>query len=320
LKVKPLEITSHDFDAIQLRNLDRYKSIVDDWPLMMDYLKRPLMKTGWLNPLKTSFSSFRASDWLDPEDYTRIAWRPNGLKFKKGSKIGKSLAYDLGLLHIQEEASMLPVHVLEPCPGERVLDFCAAPGNKTAEIAVRMDNTGTLVANDIEPMRLRGLKITANRLGLLNLVTTVRDGRDFQGSTDYFDRVLVDAPCSCEGTLRKNPTVLNHKIKPFQPFANGLQIGLLNKAIKAAKPGGVVVYSTCTFRPEENEAVIDSILRKNNVELEKVAIPGFRLQPGILEWGAQQFHPSLSLTARVWPHHNDTSGFFIARLKKRYSH
>ena len=267
--------------------------------------------------MKIDVDSLTNQGWLAEGQFHHLSWRKNGVRFTGDSQVGKSLAYDLGLIHIQEEASMLPVEVLQPQPGERILDLCAAPGNKTAEIAVKMTNRGTLIANDIDPTRIRSLKISANRLGLLNLVTTVRDGRDFQGENNYFDRTLIDAPCSCEGTYRKNKTALSHNIQPFEPFANGLQIGLLNRAIRATKPGGLVVYSTCTFRPEENEAVVDSILKKQDVELEPVSIPSFKFTAGILQWGKRQFHPSIKHTARIWPHHNDTSGFFIAKLRKR---
>ena len=303
-------------NPIAMGNLSRYRAIVDDWTGFIETLSSPLPKSGWINLLKTNKNQFLAEGWLDSSEYSPLDWHEFGMRFSDDFVPGKSLAYSLGLLHIQEEASMLPVKLLGAVPGERVLDLCSAPGNKTSGIAVQMGNTGTLVANDVDPMRLKSLKIAASRLGLLNLVTTVRDGRDFQSGADSFDRVLVDAPCSCEGTIRKNPNVLNHKLASDVPFASGLQLGLLKKAVEVVKPGGIVVYSTCTFRPEENEMVVDNICRRFPVSICSIEIPGFRLDDGLTSWGENHFLPELALTRRVWPHHNNTGGFYLALLKK----
>lgn len=213
---------------------------------------------------------------------------------------------------------MLPVRFLDPQPGQRILDLCAAPGNKTAQIAVQMENRGTVVANDISAGRMRALRQVQERLGLLNISTTVYDGSNYPGGAGLFDRVLVDAPCSCEGTSRKEPSVLERVGPSISLKRSGGQRALLRKAVQLCKPGGRIVYATCTYAPEENEAVVDAILREQpeGVRLVPARLDDFNTSEGLTEWAGQTFDPSLRRTMRVWPHQNDTGGFFIAVLER----
>lgn len=160
--------------------------------------------------------------------------------------------------------------------------------------------------------------MTIARLGLCNVTTTIYDGIRFPlgGGEGCFDKVLVDAPCSGEGTSRKNQTAFRHKIKPLELYRGGLQIALLNRGVKICKPKGRIIYSTCTYRPEENEVVVQSLLETGKVRLLDAAIPGFCCSQGITKWQGRSFDEQMTKCMRIWPHQNDTGGFFIACFEK----
>jgi NOL1/NOP2/sun family putative RNA methylase len=213
--------------------------------------------------------------------------------------------------------SALPATVLDPRPGERVWDACAAPGSKTTQLAALMDDRGTLVGNDNSLGRLSALRHNAERLGVTNLVVTNRDARNFSMrglGFEAFDRAIVDAPCSCEGTCRKNPTALEEWTLDHVHQVAGVQKGILKRAVQATRPGGTVVYSTCTFAPEENEAVLDHVLGEEDCRLVPFETP-LETSPGVTEWEGETFDPSVERAHRVYPHYNDTGGFFCAKLE-----
>jgi NOL1/NOP2/sun family putative RNA methylase len=225
----------------------------------------------------------------------------------------------------QEEVSAVPAEVLAPEPGERVFDPCAAPGSKTTQLAALMDDRGLLVANDNNLGRLSALRSNAERCGVTSVVVTNSDARNFSlkpfvadgdHQRPFFDRALVDVPCSCEGTIRKNPTALEQWEYSHVQGIAGVQKGILTRAVEATKPGGTVVYSTCTFAPEENEAVLDHVLDADRVDCELV---GFDLPldaaPGVTEWEDETYDPSVTRAKRIYPHLNDTGGFFCAKLE-----
>ena len=213
---------------------------------------------------------------------------------------------------------MAPVMVLDPQPGEYVADLCAAPGNKTSQIAIRMKNTGTVLANDKVYSRIRALRSVQERLGLVNITLTHRHGGDLPNAWGLFDRVLVDAPCTCEGNSRKSESSLIIKEEGFREDLVEIQKSILERAIKLTKPGGTIVYSTCTYAPEENEGVVDHALKTYGEALSTIPIvlPGLQNAPGLFEWNGQSFDPGVTRAARIYPHHNDSGGFFVAALKK----
>jgi NOL1/NOP2/fmu family ribosome biogenesis protein/23S rRNA U2552 (ribose-2'-O)-methylase RlmE/FtsJ len=213
---------------------------------------------------------------------------------------------------------MIPVLLLDPQPGERVLDMCAAPGNKTAQIGVRMGNRGTIVANDRSASRMRAARQTFNRLGIVNVTMLTHDAANLPGDLGQFDRVLADVPCSCEGTCRKDPSVLARVTVADSQRLAGTQQAILRKAVQLCRPGGRIVYATCTFAPEENEQVVDVILRDSagQLRLLPAELPGFKATAGLTNWAGANFDPALSHARRIWPHHNDSGGFFMAVLEK----
>ncbi len=244
---------------------------------------------------------------------------------------GRDMAFGIhfltGGLLIQEEAAMMAVAALQPQPGDRVLDLCAAPGNKSVQLADAVGPNGWVVANDVSSARLNVLRGMADRFALPNLSITVHDGASFPDrahpGTDIpirFDATLVDVPCSCEGTSRKNPSVLSRSGDARRDALPSLQESLLRRAIHLTRPGGRILYATCTFAPEENEMVVNRVLDAplpgDEVRVLPISIPGTTLDPGITRWGSHVLDQTLEQTARIWPDRNDTGGFYLALLQK----
>lgn len=302
--------------------VDYYREIIPSPQDMLTTLLQPLPTTLSVNTLKVS-----------PDQCQRIledlgiqtqpmAWNPCGLKATgKVDGIGRNWAYQTGLYQTQEEVSLLPAIALDPQPGETVLDLCAAPGGKTAQMAVMMNNTGTLIANDRNYGRLRAVGHMIKRLGLFNIATTALDGTSYPALRDHFDRVLVDAPCGCEGTWRKSEKKAVMPNRKASLAMSTIQYRLLEKAMQLTRVGGRIVYSTCTFAPEENEAVVSHLLSEHGdcVKIIPIHIPNWESSAGITHWQDDTYHADVKHGMRVWPHQNDSGGFFIALLEKTAS-
>lgn len=231
---------------------------------------------------------------------------------------GATLEHVLGYYYVQELVSALPPLVLDPQPGELVLDMAAAPGSKTTQMAQMMRNKGTIVANDVDLDRISALKSNIDRLGVTNTVITRVDARNFRSSV-VFDKVLIDAPCSSEGVVRKDPTAPSKvTLKRIRELSR-LQKGMVRRAYSLLKEGGILVYSVCTFAPEECEEVVDFAL-KLGFEAENVEVP-LKSVPGLTKWVDEkgrefEFDAAVRKAVRIYPHLNDTGGMFIAKLVK----
>lgn len=298
---------------------ERYREVVPDFADFAEAIRRPLPVTVWTNPLRASLEEARG--WLEAEGLAPepVAWHPGAFRLPAGTAAGRLLAVLAGLVHVQEEVSLLPVTLLDPRPGERVLDLCAAPGGKAAQIAVALGNRGTLVANDVDWRRLAALGRNLDRVGAASAVLTRCDAGGFPEAGGGFDRVLADVPCTCEGTSRKNPEVFEWGGEGHRRDTARVQRAILRKAVRLCRPGGRIVYSTCTYAPEENEAVVDRVLEEEGpggLRLLEARVEGFRGAPGLTAWRGERFAPELSRALRVWPHANDTGGFFVAVLEK----
>jgi len=296
--------------------LERYEPLVNDVNAFRAACERPLPSVVRVNTIKTTVERARAA--LDEAGiaYEETGWLP-GLLRLPDTQPGANWPYVHGWLHGQEEVSALPAEVLDPQPGERVWDACAAPGSKTTQLAALMDDTGLVVATDSNLGRISALRSNTERLGVTDVAVTVEDARNHSlkpfGGEPY-DRTLVDAPCSCEGTIRKNPDALERWSLDHVEGIAGTQKGILKRAVEATREGGTVVYSTCTFAPEENEAVLDFVLGERPCRLVAFDVP-LDSTPGITEWQGESFDESVTRAKRIYPHHNDTGGFFCARLE-----
>jgi len=219
-----------------------------------------------------------------------------------------------GLFYVQQASTGVAAPVLAPEPGERVLDLCSAPGGKTTHAADLMGDRGSLIAVEVSEPRIRGLLGNVYRLGHPNIMVVSGDGREFPEEA-LFDRTLVDAPCSGEGTLRRRGGRPPRQSNSFQGYVTRAQEALLRKAIRVTRPGGTVLYVTCTFSPDENEAVVSRILQDEPVELEPLNLP-VPHAPGLTRFEDARYDPRMEGAARIYPHHFDSGGLFLARLRR----
>jgi len=308
--------------SLSLDPLERYRPLVGDWGAFAAALRRPLPVTVWTNGPRIAPERLAKLLELEGTAPAPLGWCPGAFRLAPDASPGRGLLGSAGVYHIQEEVSLLPVALLDPQPGERVLDLCAAPGGKTARIAVAMGNRGTVVANDVDWRRLVAVGKNLDRLGLANVVATAWDGAHFPEAAGPFDRVLADVPCTCEGTSRKSPGVLAWGGEEERRRTAGVQRAILRKAVRLCRPGGRIVYSTCTYAPEENEAVVDAVLREHRessdapLRLIEAGVEGFPAAPGLTAWEGRAFDADLAGALRVWPHLHDTGGFFVAVLEK----
>jgi NOL1/NOP2/sun family putative RNA methylase len=307
--------------------VDRYRPLfgtfVEDWDGFIMALARPLPTCIWSNPLRIDSSGLAAliaaeAVPAEPVGWAGAAGSGTAFRLPAGFKAGQRWWYCAGLAHAQEEVSQLPATLLDLAPGQRVLDLCAAPGGKTAQIALALCNRGTVLANDFSPERIAALQGNLDRLGIVNVSTTWCDGGNYPAAAGAFDRILVDAPCSSEGTLRRNASLADRLDAERSARMAGRQRALLRKAVQLCRPGGRIVYSTCTFAPEENELVVAEILEAlaGRLRLLPAAVPGLITSPGVTRWQDRSLDPSLARCIRIWPHLNDTGGFFMAVLEK----
>ena len=253
--------------------------------------------------------------------FEKIPWYPDAFILKNSTQkeLTDTILYKDGLIYLQSLSSMIPPLVLDPKPDELILDIAASPGSKTTQIAAMMNNTGTIVANDKSRIRQYKLEANLQTLGVTNTKTTYMPGQMiWKKYPEYFDKTLVDVPCTLEGRFYTQDS------KTYQDWSTGkikelvqIQRFLLRSAISATKPGGTIVYSTCTLEPEENEGIIDWILKreKGAVVLEEIILDTPDKTPAILSWNKKNFNPEITKTARILPSEK-MEAFYIAKLKK----
>lgn len=302
--------------------LERYRSIIEDYEEFRDACKRPLPTVVRVNEIKSTMEQATRGLSTEGIPWKSRPWNESILELECESP-GNTWAYFHGWIHGQEEISSLPVTVLAPRPGERILDACAAPGGKTAQIAALINDEGLVIANDDNLGRLSALRFNTERLGVTNVMVTREDARHFSTKNfgfERFDRVLVDVPCSCEGTVRKNPHVIEDWTLSHVRSLSELQIAILRKAIDLTKAGGTVVYGTCTFAPEENEQVVDTVVRDGSCRIVPFDSP-LPSVSGVRQWRPpendheDEFVDSITNTRRYYPHLSDTGGFYCAKLE-----
>eukprot|EP01017_Pseudomicrothorax_dubius_P004136 TRINITY_DN1075_c0_g1_i5.p1 TRINITY_DN1075_c0_g1~~TRINITY_DN1075_c0_g1_i5.p1 ORF type:complete len:606 (+),score=249.35 TRINITY_DN1075_c0_g1_i5:94-1911(+) len=242
-------------------------------------------------------------------------WTKVGLKiYESKVPIGATTEYLAGYYMLQSASSLLPVMALAPQMNERILDMAAAPGGKTTHIAQLMKNTGVLVANDLKKERLKSLMFNMHRMGATNSIIVNHDGRKLPKYMKHFDRVLLDAPCTGLGIVSRDPSIKSQRMLIDVKKAAHLQRELILAAIDCTKPGGYLVYSTCSILVEENEEVIDYALKRRFV---KVVESGLEIgEPGFQKHMKKRFHQSLLKTKRIFPHIHNLDGFYVAKLRK----
>ena len=277
-------------------------------------MARPLRFSFRVNTLKASVKDVVES-LSDRFEIEPVPWCKEG--FFCDREVGGTIEHQIGVIFSQEASSMIPAVALNPKPNMLVLDMCASPGGKTTQIAQYMLNEGCIVANDVKFDRINILVSNVQRCGVTIARITMKDGRFFKRFRDTFDRVLIDAPCSNVGMIRKNYRYLKMwSLKEVYSLSR-LQKDLILAGYRALKPGGVMVYSTCTLDPLENEEVIDYLLRNTDARLERIDLPVKRTEP-ITEFEGRRFDEEVKKCLRIHPQDNDTEGFFIAKIVKPY--
>ena len=248
----------------------------------------------------------------------QIPWCKEGFWVIEGPRtdLGNLKEHSLGYIYIQEAASMIPPLVLNPDENDLILDISAAPGSKTTQIAALMNNNGLIIANDYRYDRIKALSINLQRCGILNTIITLMEGKRFSKSKLKFDKILLDAPCSGTGAIRKSlKTLKMWNPNMFKKLA-GIQKQLISVSFDLLKENGTLVYSTCSIAPEENEAVVDFLInRYDNAKLEKIDLP-IKKSNVILEYEKETYNKELDKCLRIWPQDNNTEGFFVAKIKK----
>ena len=278
----------------------------------------PLPAAGW----HPSAWSVRTFDDQKPSRVPGIPipWCPGAVRLPEPASDEVVISRMLGDLHMQEEAAMIAARLLQVKPGEAVLDACAAPGNKTAALALAAGPQGTVTAVDTSAGRLGVVRTTVDVLGLTNVQAWVGDAAGLPGDMGPFDAAMVDVPCSCEGTSRKHPGVLGGIPEEARADLAVRQEAILRAAIRKTRPGGRLVYATCTYAPEENERVVSAVLSApeagQDVRAVGVSIDGLDSAPGVAAWRGTTYHPDVVHAHRLWPHRTDTGGFFAVLLRK----
>lgn len=251
----------------------------------------------------------------------RVLWYQDALviKNKKEKDLEDLPLYQEGKIYLQSLSSMIPPLLLRPQPGEKVLDMAAAPGSKTTQMAAMMKNQGIILANEPNQIRFERLAFNLNRQGAEMVQTRLGDGAGVgRERPGFFDRVLLDAPCSGEGLfLADSAGTYRHWTTKGVSKMSSLQERLFSSAVEALRPGGIMVYSTCTLSPDENELVLDKVLRRFSGELEvlepPLEIPGSL--PGLTALKDVRLFPTINRTRRILPSAT-MEGFFVAVLKK----
>ena len=267
------------------------------------HLKKRLENYGWTvrHPIKT-FNEIMTVENLKP------------------GELGNTKEHLLGYYYVQEISSMLPILILNPTKNDHILDLCASPGSKTTQAAAMINNSGFILANDISIGRIQILNSNLERCGVMNTIVTRKEGlalcKKLQKKSNLlFDKILVDAPCSGEGTLRKSPrTFLMWNEKMIFNIAK-TQKKLAVTALELLKIGGTMVYSTCTLAPEENEEIIDHLIKNFDIKLQTISLP-IKFRNGITEWQGKTLNRECEKCLRLYPQDNNTDGFFVAKIKK----
>ncbi|KIS04002.1 RsmF rRNA methyltransferase first C-terminal domain-containing protein [Paucilactobacillus wasatchensis] len=268
--------------------------------------QQPSLNGYRINPLKQD--SVSDPNYLNNE---KIDYVDNGFF---GSVNGKSIDHTAGYLYSQEPSAMYVGEVVDPQPNERVLDLCAAPGGKSTQLVAKMNNTGLLVSNEIFRKRANILAENLERWGAKNtLITNASPDKLAPKFPTFFDRILVDAPCSGEGMFRKDPAAADYWNLDYPEECANRQRKILASAMQMLRPGGTLVYSTCTFAPEEDEQIIAWLLEKYpDLSLEPIKKYA-GMDSGMPQWADN--NPDLTKTVRLFPHHIKGEGHFIAKLK-----
>ena len=268
-------------------------------------------------PLQRGLRMSRRKGAKPPAEFVTapIPWAHGGYYYDEATRPGKHPYHEAGVYYLQEPSAMAPAGLLNPMPGDRVLDLCAAPGGKSTQLGDLLMGQGILVCNEINPKRAKILSRNIERMGIPNALVLNMHPRDLEKPfREYFDKILVDAPCSGEGMFRKEEAASTDWSQATVEMCAARQAEILDSAAKMLRPGGLLCYSTCTFAPEEDEGSIAAFLsRHRDFHIVRADAPWF--SPGEPDW-AEPAEPALADTFRLWPHKLGGEGHYAALLQK----
>ena len=279
----------------------------EEYVAFLAALDRPLQKGLRLGP------KGHGLDLTDRFGLTPVPWAENGYTYDPETRPGKHPWHEAGAYYLQEPSAMAPAAMLDAKPGERVLDLCAAPGGKSTQLAAGMEGRGLLVCNEINPKRAKILSRNIERMGISNALVLNMHPRDLAARfSGFFDKVLVDAPCSGEGMFRKEEAAVTDWSPETVQMCAGRQLEILRSAASMLRPGGTLCYSTCTFAPAEDEGVMAKFLAEfPDFSPVEANAPWF--EPARPDWTAP-FDSRIAAGFRLWPHKLSGEGHFLMLL------
>ncbi len=299
------------------KHYERYKEFIPDFDEFMAAVKRDQPARIRVNTLKTTVAEVERNLTAKGFEVERTTWNPYLLTIKgdRPKKLGSTLMHSLGHYYVQSASSSVAALALDVKPGHRVLDLCASPGSKTTFIAQLLEGKGLVVANEPSRKRLTPLTTNLRRLGITNAVTTTYSGQNFPMRLK-FDRVLVDAPCSGEGTWRGPDARPKNTSESLRERLVKRQQQILERGIQTMAPDGQLVYSTCTYAPEENENVVGPLAAKYDLEILDTGLK-INACPGLTQIEGVKMPDGMEKALRLYPHRFDSEGFFVIRMARR---
>ena len=295
---------------------EEYSKIIPEFSLFHESLQRPIPTHLRINRLLIEPASLIHLLEEKGIQLIRSSQRYDILYLTPGlASPGNLLEYFLGYIHPQALTSAIASIALRPKEHSYLLDMCAAPGGKSAHCAQIMNNTGLIVSNDLYTSRHISLGHTLSRLGVLNAVVTGYQAQEFP-LKQRFDYVLADVPCSCEGKFRKTRDTSSYRGNKGREKLPDLQKKIILRGFDLLQENGRMLYATCTYNPEENESVVNVLLKERDAELLPIDV-GLDVEPGITEWEDEKYDKRVQKAARFYPHRLDSVGFFMARIGKR---
>jgi len=298
--------------------IERYINFLglDNTLKLLEANERPLTSSIRVNTLKIQPGELRNRLENKGFELQTIEWISYGFEvLKETYNLGSLHEYLQGYFYLQNVASMLPAIILDPKPGETIIDMCAAPGGKATHMAQIMNNKGSLILIERNSKRIPALEINLRRMGVLNSIVLNLDAINLQKLNIEADKILLDAPCTGEGLIRQDKSRKKSKTQKDIEKLAGIQKKLLNSGLKVLKPGGTLLYSTCSIAPEENEFVINDVLQ-DRLEYSIIPLNNRYGVSGLTRVLGKVLRKDLKLSQRLYPHIHNTIGFFICLIKK----
>ncbi|MBC5793033.1 MAG: RsmB/NOP family class I SAM-dependent RNA methyltransferase [Nanohaloarchaea archaeon] len=291
--------------------MERYKTLIDDWKGFKEAVSKPALSAVRKNRIKAR-ENFEEELRESFPEVEQANWNNEVFRLPETEKPGKSMLHWMGEYYVQEESAIVPVEVLDPRKGDKVLDMAAAPGGKTTQIASKLENKGKVIANDVSGQRMKSLHANIYRTGSACVAATNYDARNLPEDEEY-NKILLDAPCSGEGDkARRNFTAAD---KGERESLSNLQKQLGEKAARMLEKDGKMVYSTCTLAPEENEEVVQHLVENTGLELENIELEAEHRR-GVTSFQENEYGEEMRKTVRVYPHHQQSGVIYVAKFRK----